>query len=750
MFNKFLKINIGIYFFLVLFLEFSNADIIKNIVVDGNSRVNEKTIIMFSKVSIGDDVDDNSLNDIVKDLYETNFFKDLSVTFEDSILKINVVENPIIQNLIINGVKSKVLEDIIYKEIKLKNKNSFIKNEVKNDLNRIQNILQQAGFYFSKVNTSIKQNNNNTIDLIFDIDLGRKSYINDIVFLGDKKFKTRKLLNIIASEENKFWKIISNKKFLNKERINLDKRLLKNFYKNKGYYNVLIKSQTVQYNEDENFKLVFNIDSGNKYFFNTFKINFPDDYDPKYFNKIVNKLSEFSESPYSYKVIEKILKQIENVAISKRYEFVDATIDQKIIDNNQIDIIINISESQKYYVKKINILGNSITIEDVVRNELIVDEGDPLNNILLKKSINNIKSRNIFKSVKSEIVDTQDPFQKTINIFVDEKATGEISLGAGIGSSGASTAFGVRENNFLGKGVQLDSQISLNEDTFKGQFSIVNKNFKNSERDLIASVQALETDRIKDFGYKTNKTGFEIGTSFEHFEDFYITPKFSTYYESVETSSSASSALKKQEGNYFDIKGSYTLDIDKRNQAYKPTEGFRSRFTQIVPINVESNQTIVNGYELNTYHEYLPDVIGAISLYAKAANSYGDDNVRISDRLYLPSKKLRGFEPGKIGPVDNGDFIGGNFNTALNISSELPILESMETTSFSIFFDVANVWGVDYNSSISDSNALRSSTGIGIDWYTPVGPLSFTLSQPIAQKKTDKTESFRFNLGTTF
>jgi outer membrane protein insertion porin family len=750
MIKKISKIALAIYFFLALFINYAHAEIIKKIIIDGNERVNKQTIIMFGEFSIGDDVTDNDLNIIIKNLYQTNFFKDLSVTLSESLLKISVVENPIIQNLIINGVKSNSLEDILYKQIKLKNKNPFIENEVKNDLNRIQNILQQTGFYFSKVDTSIKTNNNNTVDLIFNIDLGRKSYINEIVFLGDKKFKTRKLLNIIASEESKFWKIISNKKFLNKERIKLDKRLLESFYKNKGYFNVSIKSQTIQYDEDENFKLAFNIESGDKYFFNNFIINFPDDYDSKYFKKITNKLTEFSGSFYSYRVLEKILTQIENVATGQRYEFVDATIDQKITDNNKIDITINITESQKFYVKKINILGNSVTIEDVVRNELIVDEGDPLNNILLKKSINNIKSLNIFKNVSSKIVDSKDPAQKIINISVDEKATGEISLGAGIGSSGASTAFGVRENNFLGKGIRLNSEISLNADTFKGQFSVVNKNFKNTDRDLIASVQALETDRIKDFGYKTNKTGFEFGSSFEHLEDLYITPMFSTYYESVETSASASSSLKKQEGSYLDIKGSYKIDIDKRNQAYKPSDGFRSQFTQVIPLNIDSNQTIVNGYELNSYYEYLPDVVGAISLYGRAANSFGDDDVRISDRLYLPSKKLRGFEPGKIGPVDNGDFIGGNFNTALNISSELPILESMETTSFNVFFDVANVWGVDYSSAINDSSAIRSATGIGIDWYTPVGPLSFTLSQPIAQKSTDKTESFRFNLGTTF
>ena len=158
----------------------------------------------------------------------------------------------------------------------------------------------------------------------------------------------------------------------------------------------------------------------------------------------------------------------------------------------------------------------------MVRNELIIDEGDPLNDILFNKSVNNIKSLNIFKSVKSEIKDTDENLLKKIDIIVEEKPTGEISVGAGVGTSGTSTSFGVRENNFLGQGIKLNSNISLSEETLKGMFSYTKSNFKNSDRDLTLSVQSNETDRLKDYGYKTNDTGFSIGTRFEHLEDFFI------------------------------------------------------------------------------------------------------------------------------------------------------------------------------------------------------------------------------------
>ena len=746
-----IKLKILSIFFLFSFSNFLCAEIVKKIEISGNIRVNSETIEMFSNISIGDDISSDDLNNSLKDLYETNFFDDVNLILEDSILIIRVKENMIIQNLIVSGVKNKTLNEKIIDTINIKAKSPFVESKIKQDLVITKELLQNSGFYFSKVNLSKKINDNNTIDLIFDIDLGEKAFINEIIFTGNKKFKKSKLLNVITSEENKFWKFISNKKLLNKQRINLDKRLIQNFYKNKGYYQVKVLEETIQYDENSNFKLVFNIDAGKKFYFNEFEIQLPDDYEKSYFNKISKKLNSYSGEKYSFKVLDKMLNEIEKIATDKQYEFLNANIDEQIVKSDKINVEIKISDDvYKTYVQKINILGNNITIEDVVRNELIIDEGDPLNQILFSKSVSNIKSLNIFKNVETEIVDGDDEYTKIINIKVEEKPTGEISLGAGIGTSGASTMFGIKENNFLGKGIKLNSNLSLSEETIRGLFSYTRPNYKNSNRDLILSVESQETDRIKDFGYKTNDTGFMIGTRFEHLEDFFIRPSLSANYESIETSSSASSLLKKQEGSYLDLELNYILDLDKRDQPFQPTDGYRSIFSQKVPFNISENQTLINSYEYQAYHEYYDDIVASVSFMSKAANSFGDDSVRISERLYLPSRKLRGFESGKVGPVDNGDYVGGNYVASFNASTNVPIFESLETINFNLFYDAANIWGVDYNSSINDSNALRSSTGIGIDWYTPVGPLNFSFTQPITKKSTDKTETFRFNLGTTF
>ena len=302
----------------------------------------------------------------------------------------------------------------------------------------------------------------------------------------------------------------------------------------------------------------------------------------------------------------------------------------------------------------------------------------------------------------------------------------------------------------LGKGIKLDTNLTLSEETLKGQFFLINPNFNNTDRDLIFNLQSSETDRLTDFGYKTNINAISAGTNFEYLDDLFLSPRLELNNEKIETSSSASSLLRKQEGSYFDITGSYILSYDKRNQRFEPSDGFISKFSQEIPLTYNESQTIVNGYEITNYHEYVDNNVLKLSFYSRAANSLGDDDVRISQRLYAPANRLRGFERFKVGPTDGGDFVGGNYVATINLSAELPMLESLDTISVNTFYDAANVWGVDYSSAIDDSNKIRSSAGLAANWYTPVGPLTFSFAHPITKASTDKTEGFRFNLGTSF
>jgi len=738
-------------FLLFLFLtKLSFATVINKIEINGNTRISNETVIVFGDIKLNTDINDNKLDLILKNLYETNFFENINLSITNKTLTITLIENPLIQNVSILGVPSKAIREKISEIIVLKNSSSFVEFYAKKDFRAIKTFLKTLGYYFVDIKSSIKQNTNNTIDLVYNIKLGEKALIGKINFIGDKKIKSRKLRNIIVSEENKFWKFISSKKYLDENRIQLDMRLLKNYYINKGYYNVTIENSSAKFLDNNTFDLVFTITAGNKFLFNEAKLILPTDYDPKNFEKVNKVLQSLKNEVYSYNKIEDILDEIDQIALLEQYEFIDADVEETIIDKNKLDFTVIVKKTEKFYVEKINIYGNNITREKVIRDTFIVDEGDAFNEILYNKTINKIKAKNIFAKVTSKVIDGSKPNQKIINIDVEEKATGEISAGAGIGTTGGSVAFTVKENNYLGKGIKLNASLQLGADTVKGLFSVTNPNFNYSDRALKTTVENTSTDRLTANGYKTSQTGLALSTNFEQYKDFYISPELSAYLEKVSTNSTASTALQKQKGDFFDINFNYALNYDKRNSAYQPSEGFRSLFRQALPL-ISDDTTIINSYEFNAHHEFVEDMVGSLSFFASAANSLSGDDVRISKRLYMPGKRLRGFETGKVGPKDGKEYVGGNYLTSINLSSSIPrVLSTQENIDFRIFFDAANIWHVDYSDTIKNSNKIRSSVGVGIDWFTPVGPLNFSLSQAITKATTDVTETFRFNLGTTF
>ena len=239
-----------------------------------------------------------------------------------------------------------------------------------------------------------------------------------------------------------------------------------------------------------------------------------------------------------------------------------------------------------------------------------------------------------------------------------------------------------------------------------------------------------------------------MGTGFEQYEDLFVNLDISTYYEKLETLPTASEHKKKQEGDYIENLFSYNLTLNKLDQNFQPTDGYKLSFNQILPI-YSDDLSITNILNASKYHSLTDNLILSGKFFLKSVNSI-DDDVRVSRRVYIPSSKLRGFEPGKIGPKDGNEYVGGNFGSAVNLNTTLPnILSGYENIDLSLFFDAATLMEVDYDSSLESSN-IRSSTGVAVNWFTPVGPLSFSYAIPIQSESTDKKEKFRFKIGTSF
>ena len=735
-------------FFIMFFLTVNaQAVVIKDIIVDGNNRVSKETIQIFADVNVGEDIDQNYFNVILKNLYKTNFFKNINLSLDSNTLKITVEENPIVQNYFIEGIKNKSLLKIIEENILFKEKSSFNINLINKDKNTILAILKKAGYYFSNVEIFTNNLEYNSIDLTYKINLGDKAKINKINFIGNKIFKDNRLKNIILSEEYKFWKFLSGRKYLNEDLISTDQRLLKNYYLNKGYYNVKINSSFAKLNNDQ-FELIYNIDSGQKVYFNNLSLKVPDDFSQNNFIKINKLFKDLKGKPYSLNEIESILDEIEEIAVNEEFSSIKAGVNENI-SSDKIDLEFALLELDPSYLTRINIYGNNITEETVIRNQIIVDEGDPYNEILLSKSINNIKSLNIFKSVKDEIV-VDDLGNRSLDITVEEKPTGEIMAGAGYGTNGGTLTFSVKENNFLGKGVSLESSINLTETSIKGGFDYLNPNYKNTNNSLSLTANIQETDLMSTNGYKNNVARFNLGTNFEYLDDLYLGVKTKNSLESLEVGSTASANQKKQAGDYFDSFLNFNFNFDKRNQKFETTDGYFSNYSIDIPI-ISENLTLVNSYRYKTFKEFYENNVSTFSFLINASNSLNDNNVRLSERLFVSGQNLRGFESGKIGPKDGNDFIGGNFVSAINLTTNLPKLtENFQNLDLGLFLDAANIWGVDYDATLEKNNGIRSSVGIGLDLTTPIGPLSFSLATPITKESNDVTETFRFNIGTSF
>ena len=738
------------FFFFLFFIDLVSADVIKEISIEGNDRISKETIKMFADAEIGKNInEDKELNVILKKLYESNFFENVSISFKNGLLKISVIEYPIIDQIKIEGIKSKSMQKSISDNFTLKERSSYNEIYLKNDISNLKLALQNLGYFFAKVNIETIEVSNNLVNILYKIELGEKAKIKKISFLGNKIFKDKKLLSLIISEEYKFWKFLSTKKYVNLNSINLDERLLEKYYINKGYAKVEIKSSFAKLLDSNNFELIYTIDAKEKYFFDNLQLSIPTDYNAKNFDKLTNLFNEIKNKPYSIDIINKILNEIEILALQEQYESISTKITEEIIDN-KINLDFIIEDREKIYVSRIDIFGNNVTRENVIRNQFEIDEGDPYNEILFNRSINNIKNLNFFKSVNSKIIDDELSKTKIINIEVEEKATGEIFAGAGIGTNGGTLSFGVKENNYLGKGILVDTSMTINSESLKGNFLVKNPNYNNSDKSLFINIEASELDRLSSFGYKSNKTGFSIGTDFEYFQDLNLGIGIDNYYEKITTDTTASLKQQSQKGNYWDTFLNLNFNYDKRNQKFETNDGFITSYDVNLPV-ISDNYSLKNTLNYKIFSSLFENNISTASFLIQSANSLTGDDIKLSERLFIPGRKLRGFERGKIGPKDGNDFVGGNYALALNFTTTLPqVIPNNQNLDFVLFMDAANLWGVDYDTSINNSGKLRSSFGLGIDWLTTVGPLNFSFAHPITKENTDIIETFRFNLGTTF
>ena len=750
--NKKNKLKMYKFFSIILttffLISYSKAEVVKKVEINGNQRVSDATIKIYGDIKINKDYSEKDLNDILNNLYSTNFFKDITINLSNNILKINLEEFPTVSKLIILGEEKERILKQIKKLMKLKENVSYSRNKLSDDINLIKQLYSSIGYNFAEVQSKINETGEGNIELLIEIKKGNLARISKINFVGDKKVREKRLRDIIASEEHKFYKIISKNTNFSQNLINLDTRLLRNYYKSIGYYDVNITSSTAEVKDSGDINLTYSIDAGTRYIFKKITTNVDPVFDKNIFYPLRKEYNKIIGSYYSPFKIKELLESIDELIADNNLQFVEHNVEE-IIENDGINIKFNIFEGKRILVERINIIGNNITNESVIRGELELDEGDPYTKLGLEKSISNLKSRNLFKTVDYQVKDGTSGDLKVVDIKIEEKPTGEISAGAGIGTNGSVFAFTLKENNYLGDGNTVAFDFTLSEDAIKGRLDFTNPNYDLLGNSVNYYITSTSNDK-PDQGFENTISGAGISTSFEQFRDIYASLGVSIDHDDLQTTSGASDSLKKQSGTFSTLSTNYGFTYDKRNRRFMPTDGFVTSFNQTLPIYADK-AFIANTFSSSLYNKINENVIGAAKFYVSAINGINNDDVRISKRRSLSTTRLRGFESGKVGPVDGSDHIGGNYSAAINFEASMPnLLPESTNTDIGIFLDIGNVWGVDYDDTIDDSNEIRSSTGVAASWLSPLGPMTFILSTNISKASTDTTESFNFNLGTTF
>ncbi len=738
-------------FFIIFLIFFSKvyANENYNYKILGNKRISDQTIISIIDLKKNKKYDVEDLNNFQKKLYNTNYFSKVSLKIIKNTIQILVEENPIIDFFYLNGVVNNKREEFFYENLSLGQNKIFSEALLKKDIEKIKDNYLDAGFFDVEVNTNISKISGNALNVVINIDRKEKYKINRIFFIGNKKYKSSTLSDVVSSTEDGWWKFLSSSSLVNKKRINFDKNLLKRFYLNNGYYDVQITSSDINFIGNNLANLTFSINSGQKYFFSKSVINDNaknlNEENIKDLNKIISKKLK---GTFSQKKIDDINNLINEYLRNKKIEFV--TFFNKInkLEKNKLDIEFEFVKKPRKFVNLINISGNTITEESVIRRNLLFSEGDSYLDYKVLKSIDKVKSLRIFKDVKFNTKNLGNE-KVDLNISVEEQPTGSVSAGIGVGSSGSTVSSTIVEKNLFGKGITLDGNVSVGTEKISGNVGLSLPDFMNTGNTFNYNVFAISTD-FTNAGYESKKIGNSISTKYNIYEDVSLSTGIGVDRDSIDTNSSASNLYKSREGDYLTFKGSYFISNDKRDSGFQPSKGYRVGFGQGLAIPGSDITYIENNLTGAIYHSISSDYIFSLKSGVNTINSLGDEDIKLSDRKFLRQSKLRGFESYGIGPKDGADHIGGNYSAYASLSSTIPnpIPDSWNAKSI-VFLDTGNVWGVDFNDSL-DSNKLRSSAGLSLEWVSPLGPLSITLSETISKADGDLEESFSFQIGSNF
>lgn len=728
--------------------------LVKKIEVNGLQRVEKATVLSYLNIKQNTAVSQDKLDSSFKRLYDTGLFSDLNFdTSKDDTLIINVKENPVIGKRAFDG-NDKIDDKILESEVQLGPRSVYDKAKVQQDVQRILDVYRKTGRYTVTVEPKIIKRDDSRVDLIYEIDEGSAAKIDKINFLGNTHYSNSDLQDEIMSKESRWYRIFTSSETYDAEKMNYDKELLRRFYTNRGYADFKVESAVAELSADKkSFILTFTLDEGIRYKIN--KINIKSEVKDVDVAPLYDDVELSKGDWYSADLVDKSISEMTDALGKKGFAFVDVEAD--LVRNNAdgtVDLVFNITESQRVFVDRINITGNDRTLDEVIRREFRLDEGDALNISKLRDSRRNVENLNYFSKVDIQTEPT-GPNKADLNVNVEEKSTGYFNVGIGYSTTnGALLRAGVTENNFRGRGQELGFNVGISQRTKDYDISFTEPYFLGRRLSAGADLFMTQQDYEDEASYDTSSKGGRIRLGWNYTDDFSHYVRYTLSRNDINhVKSYASEFVKAEEGSSTASVIGETFVYDKRDNAINTKEGYYLSFGNDFAGaggDDKYNKFDAKAYKFYTLADYYTFKLFATGGYVAG---YGGENVRLSDRYYLGGQTLRGFEFAGIGARDKrtDDALGGNWMMYSGAEMTFPIGLDELGIKGRTFWDIGMLGKPDNFDAekIDYSSKVRSSVGFGFDWMSPMGKIDIDFGFPISKTKYDKTEVFRLNFGTS-
>lgn len=724
--------------------------------IEGNQRIEPDSIRTYLGIKAGDRPTQYDIDTGLKKLYATGFFADVSVDTVGNVITVHVVENPSINEVLFEGNRE-IEKDDLEKEITLKSRAIYTRTKVQNDLKRLLDVYRRHGRYSAEITPQIIKLEQNRVNLVYNITEGPKALIEKITFLGNENISSRTLEKTISSARDRWYNFLTDADKYDPDRLQYDQELLRKFYFENGYADFKVKSAIAELSPQRDaFYLTFSIEEGERYKLGDVKVEtkLPKGKVPDLMPSVGTKTGDI----YNATEVEDSINRMTDVLGDSGFAFVDINpeVKRRAGEEKIIDLTYNVSEGPKVYVERININGNLRTLDEVIRREFKVAEGDAFSTSKLKRTEQRLNNLGYFEKVNIERKPGTSPDKTEIDVDVAEKSTGEISFGAGYSTTdGPIGDFGIREKNFLGRGQDVRARAQVGGKRQQYDVGFTERYFLDRELEAGFDLFKIINSYKDTSSFDREAIGGSVHLGYNLSEHLQHQLRYSLQKTRIfDVSSDASTYIKQQEGTDIVSMIGHSLTYDYRDNRFNPTSGYYLRFNQEAAGVGGDARFLRHEIKGEYYEPFAKQWTGLLQGSAGTIAGIGKD-VRINQRFFSGGNEIRGFANSGIGPRDTStrDALGGNNYYAATAELRFPLgLPDDLGVTGAAFTDVANLWGLDQSggTGFNTGDTIRASAGFGFAWASPFGPIRVDFAKPFLKDKLDETEIIRFNFGTRF